>query len=84
MGSSIPLVMVSSLSLRIIMGSSIPLVMVSSLSLRIIMGSSIPLVMVSELNLLIKKHDFSAVVYPAGRPGMSDVSLLSGISGLLI
>ena len=31
-----------------------------------------------------KKHDFSAVVYPAGRPGMSDVPLLSEISGLLI
>ena len=31
-----------------------------------------------------KKHDFSAVVYPKGRPGMSDISLLSGISGLLI
>ena len=29
-----------------------------------------------------KKHDFSAVVYPEGRLGMSDVSLLSGISGL--
>ena len=46
------------------------------------MGSSILLVMVSELNLLIK-NDFSAVVYK-GRPGMYDVSLLSGISGLLI
>ena len=32
----------------------------------------------------IKKRDFSAVVYPEGRPVMSDITLRSGISGLLI